>query len=335
MTHGRGASVGDYQAPLFLAWQLTNRCQAKCLHCCEESGPDKRWPDELTREESLSLARQAVELGIPYAAFGGGEPMGVPHVWDVFETLSRGGTGLKIETNGLPIGEAEADRLTHLDTECVQISVDGSKPETHERVRPLGDFNGALASIRRLVARKLPVEFVFVPNRINLAEIADAYDLAAELGARAFISGPMMRLGRAARAWGTLAPSDEDYRRAIEALEKRAARRQGGPKLSVYPWDIRAEMSARLESPQAMVLVVPDGKLKLLNALPFAPADLRRHTLAESWKLYQQAWRSEEVRDFITMCQTDASLLLHANETWPMGTWLSRHAAKLQRSTRG
>ena len=38
-------------------------------------------------------------------------------------------------------------------------------------------------------------------------------------------------------------------------------------------------METRLESPQAMLLVVPNGKVKLLNALPFAPADLRRQTL--------------------------------------------------------
>jgi MoaA/NifB/PqqE/SkfB family radical SAM enzyme len=317
--------VGDYQAPLFLAWQLTNRCQARCLHCCEESGPDKLWPDELSREEALSLARQTVALGIPYAAFGGGEPMAVPHVWEVFETLSNGGTALKIETNGLPIGEAEADRLANLDTECVQISVDGATEATHEKVRPLGDFKGAVASIRRLVKRKLPVEFVFVPNRHNIHEAEAAYALAAELGVRTFISGPMMRLGRAAQAWDTLAAPEDDYRRAVEALEKRAAK--GGPRLAIYPWDIRREMLERLSSPQAMVLVVPNGKLKLLNALPFAPADLRKCTLAESWPLYQAAWRSDEVRAFVEACQTDASLLLHANETWPMGQWAARRKA--------
>ena len=76
--------MGDYRAPLFLAWQLTNRCTSRCLHCCEESGPEKRWKDEMSREQALGLAREIVELGIPYVAFGGGEPLGVPHVWEVF-----------------------------------------------------------------------------------------------------------------------------------------------------------------------------------------------------------------------------------------------------------
>jgi MoaA/NifB/PqqE/SkfB family radical SAM enzyme len=33
-----GRTVDDYDAPLFLAWQLTNGCGARCPACREESG---------------------------------------------------------------------------------------------------------------------------------------------------------------------------------------------------------------------------------------------------------------------------------------------------------
>ena len=92
----------------------------------------------------------------------------------------------------------------------------------------------------------------------------------------------------------------------------------GGIALSIYPWDIVTEMERRLENPQAMLLIVPNGKIKLLNALPFAPADLRRESLAEAWQAYRNAWRSTEVREFVASCRTDPRLLRHANETWPM-----------------
>jgi hypothetical protein len=78
-------------------------------------------------------------------------------------------------------------------------------------------------------------------------------------------------------------------------------------------------METRLASPQAMLLVVPNGKIKLLNALPFSPADLRRDSLAQAWQAYRDAWRAEEVGRFVAACRGDPSLLLHANETWPMG----------------
>src|ERR1041385_35023 len=94
-----GRAVGEYRAPLFLAWQLTNRCSARCIACCEESGPDRAWRDELDCGEALELARRIVAAGIPYVAFGGGEPLGVPHCWELFERLADGGVALKIETD--------------------------------------------------------------------------------------------------------------------------------------------------------------------------------------------------------------------------------------------
>jgi hypothetical protein len=78
-------------------------------------------------------------------------------------------------------------------------------------------------------------------------------------------------------------------------------------------------MERRLESPQAMLLVVPNGKVKLLNALPFAPADLRRDSLEQAWQAYCAAWQSSEVSEFIAACRRDPGLLRHANETWNPG----------------
>jgi len=312
-----GRSVDSYRAPLFIAWQLTNRCRARCLACCEESGPDKAWRDELSPGEALRLARDIAAAGIPYVAFGGGEPMGVPHSWEIFEILAAAGVSLKLETEGSYIDDAAADRLAALPVQCVQISVDGATAATHERMRPGGSFASATAAIRRLAARGLKPQYVFVPTRLNLGEIVEAYELAGTLGCDTFVTGPLMRLGRAALDWERLAPAQEDWARAVEAL-KAAAR--PGVALSIYPWDIVTEMRTRLESPQAMLLVVPNGKVKLLNALPFAPADLRSDSLEKAWEAYRDAWRSATVREFVERCTTNPELLRHANETWAPAT---------------
>jgi len=309
-----GRAVGEYGAPLFLAWQLTNRCTARCLACCEESGPDRAWRDELNRDEALDLAGRIVEAGIPYVAFGGGEPLGVPHAWEVFDILDAGGVALKIETDGMRIDDAAADRMARLGVQCVQISVDGATAATHERVRPGSSFEAATAAIRRLVARGLAPQLVFVPTRWNLQEMAETFDLAVELGCSAFVTGPLMRIGRAAADWKRLACRDEEWRAAVEALQAHA--RGAAISVSIYPWDILTEMEKRLDSPQAMLLVVPNGKVKLLNALPFAPADLRRDSLERAWQAYRETWASKEVREFIAACRKDPGLLRHANETW-------------------
>src|SRR5215510_6140123 len=185
-----GRSVDEYRAPLFFAWQLTNRCSGRCLACCEESGPDKAWRDELTRDEALDVARRIIDFGIPYVAFGGGEPLGVAHCWALFDLLAGARIGLKLETDGSRIDERAADRLAALAMDCVQISVDGATAATHDAVRPGSSFAGAVAAIERLVARRLAPQLVFVPNRLNLHEIVAAYDLASALGCSAFVTGP-------------------------------------------------------------------------------------------------------------------------------------------------
>ena len=314
----QGRSVDEYRAPLFLAWQLTNRCGARCITCCEESGPDKAWSDELRRDEALDLARRIAEFGIAYVAFGGGEPLGVPHCWDLLELLARAGVSLKLETDGSRIDDAAADRLSALGVQCIQISVDGATAATHERVRPGSSFAAAIAAIERLAARGSVPQFVFVPTRFNVQEIVAAFDLAATLGCGAFVTGPLMRIGRAATDWQRIACSDEEWRCAIAALRERAASTNAGITLSIYPWDIVTELETRLEQPQAMLLVVPNGKVKLLNALPFAPADLRRDSLESAWRAYCDAWRAPEVRKFVAGCRSNPGLLRHANETWAM-----------------
>ena len=313
-----GRSVDDYRAPLFVAWQLTNRCRARCLACCEESGPDRAWSDELAREAALEIAGAIGSFGIPYVAFGGGEPLGVPFCWEIFERLAADRVALKLETDGSRIDDAAADRLAGLRMECIQVSVDGATAATYERMRPGLRHADAIAAIERLVARGLAPQLVFVPGRDNLHEIVPAFELAARLGCGAFVTGPMMRIGRAAEHWERIACSDAEWRAAASALRERAATLPGIA-LSIYPWDIVTEMERRLEGPQAMLLVVPNGKVKLLNALPFAPADLRRHTLPEAWDAYRAAWRAPEVREFVASCRAHPELLRHANETWPMG----------------
>src|SRR6478672_2134659 len=201
----QGRSVDEYRAPLFVAWQLTNRCTARCVACCEESGPANGWPDELGRDEALAIAAQIASSGVPYIAYGGGEPLGVSWCWEVFQLLADAGVLQKLETDGSRIDDVAADRLAALRMQCIQISVDGATAVTHERSRPGSSFAAATGAIARLTARGLTPQWVFVPTRLNLHEMADAYERAASMGCEAFVTGPLMRIGRAAAHWDAIA----------------------------------------------------------------------------------------------------------------------------------
>src|SRR5947199_315830 len=85
--------------------------------------------------------------------------------------------------------------------------------------------------------RLRPPQFVFVPTRLNLAEITAAFDLAVSLGCSAFVTGPLMRIGRAALSWQDIGPSDADWQRAATTLREHARLRAAPIALSIYPWD--------------------------------------------------------------------------------------------------
>jgi MoaA/NifB/PqqE/SkfB family radical SAM enzyme len=76
---------GDLGAPLYIAWQVTNECNLACLHCIEESGPGKAFPDELDDEQVFAVLDQAMDLEVPYLSFSGGEPMVHPRFFDMVE----------------------------------------------------------------------------------------------------------------------------------------------------------------------------------------------------------------------------------------------------------
>ena len=58
--------IDGLRAPLFVSWQITRDCDLACLHCCTESAPGKRLPDELDREEMMRVAGDIVRNEVPY-----------------------------------------------------------------------------------------------------------------------------------------------------------------------------------------------------------------------------------------------------------------------------
>ena len=104
-THTQVATPGSTRsgtlgAPLYIAWQLTNECNFACLHCIEESGPNKAFKDELDDTGVMEVMRQAIDLDVPYISLSGGEPMVHPKFFDLVDYAAGRGAQLKIETNG-------------------------------------------------------------------------------------------------------------------------------------------------------------------------------------------------------------------------------------------
>ncbi len=307
----QGFMCDEFSAPLFLPWQLNSACNLRCLHCCEQAGTSMT--DEMTREEALDFCRQAAELDVPYMAISGGEPMLCPHIFDICEFIRGNNISLKIETNGEHIDEQAAKKLAKLNLRSVQVSLDGATAQTHEKLRIGGNWEKAVTACKLLVKYGVKAEIVFVPVKFNIHETASVVDLAYSLGVYGFYSGKTMRIGRAAQNWDALCPSDEQYDQFYNVLKEKESEYTGKMKVFCYPHDVIDELKYRLKSPSADLLVLPNGKVKLINSLPFICGDLKKQNLSQIWENYKKAWKNQEVIEFTKDVIAAPNLLAQAN----------------------
>ena len=287
--------IDALKAPLFVSWQLTRDCDLCCLHCCTESAPGKRLPDELDADEALALADQIVRDEVPYVMLCGGEPLVVPHFLAVAERLGEGGVRLKIETNGQRLDRATVDRLARLPIRSVQISLDADTEDAYQRQRPGGSLAKVHAACRAVRDAGLPLEVTFAPTRVNIDHLGAVVERARELGAFRLNTGKLMRIGTAGRLWDRLEPDAARYERMFDELERLAANLVGVLELCYVPKSMGDGLRASIAEPPATLLVLPNGWVKVAAALPQVCADLRRHTLRQAWQAYGAAWRDPDV----------------------------------------
>jgi MoaA/NifB/PqqE/SkfB family radical SAM enzyme len=299
-------------APLFIAWQINSECNLGCLHCCEEAGHSI--PGEMNKQEIFNFLNQVVELKIPYVALSGGEPLLHPYFFEICGFIRKNNISLKVETNGEFIDESTASRFSRLRLRSVQVSLDGATPLTHERLRLNGNWNKVVEAIRFLIREGVNTEIVFVPTRFNVHEIGQLIDLAYSLGVYGVYTGKTMRIGRAAQNWDVICPSDEEYERFFNVLNEKMATYDGKMKVYYYPYDVLEELVYRLDYPAASLLVIPNGKVKLIGPLPFILGDLKKEPLSEVWTKYKVAWQKPEVIDFAKRVVSDPNLLALSNK---------------------
>ena len=305
--------IDQLRAPLLVTWQLTRNCDLACVHCCTDSAPGKRLPGELDAGEAMHLVREIIDNQVPYVMLCGGEPLVVPHFLDVAEALGAAGVQLKIETNGQRFDAKIAERLARLPVRSVQISLDADSEEIYRRQRPGGSLAKAHAACEAVRAVNLPLEITFAPTRLNIGEIEAVIDRARTFGAFRFNTGKLMRIGTAARLWNKLEPSDEQYRRMLDVLQRQAKAIEDSMELCYLPFSIEDGLHRSFQEPPATMLVLPDGRVKVAAALPYVCADLRRQTLAQAWEAYRGAWRDTEVLAEVHHAIADASLHSRAN----------------------
>lgn len=303
----------ELKAPIFVSWQLTRDCDLCCVHCCTESAPGKRLPDELDAREALRIAAEIVRCDVPYVMLCGGEPLLVPHCLEVAETLGQGGVQLKIETNGQRFDERLAARLARLPVRSIQVSLDGDTQAVYGAQRAGGVLAKAHAACRAIREAGMPLEVTFAPTRSNIHEAEAVIERAHALGAFRFNTGKLMRVGTAARLWDRLEPSPEQYRDYTRLLDRMARRMRGRMELCYTPFSLGEALHSSLTEPPATLLILPNGWVKVAAPLPYICADLRHAPLERAWLAYRAAWQDAAIVGSARAAAQDEGFHVDAN----------------------
>ncbi len=159
-----------------VVWNVTRRCNLKCVHCYSQSR-NLDYPDELTTEEGKGFIDDLAAFGAPVILFSGGEPTIRPDLFELADYARKKGMRAVISTNGTLITKDMAKRLKDIGLSYVGVSLDGMK-ETNDKFRGVaGAFDAALRGIRNCKEEGIKVGLRFTMNRRNAQDIPDIFRL--------------------------------------------------------------------------------------------------------------------------------------------------------------
>jgi radical SAM protein with 4Fe4S-binding SPASM domain len=158
---------------------VTNACNLRCVHCFRHGG--QKFQRELSSEMILKTIASIAALKTGYVVVSGGEPLLRPDIFEILEELKRQELHVLLITNGTRIQEAEAKRLGEIKPWRIQVSVDGSTAEIHDRIRGAGAFDKTINAIRLMLTEDLDVRIYPTIHRWNIHDLKNIKALARSL----------------------------------------------------------------------------------------------------------------------------------------------------------
>lgn len=187
---------GLIRTPRSLDLEITSRCNAACHYCYYLNNPGVAYAD-LPTGRWLDFFRELADCAVMRVCLMGGEPLLRDDFMALVEGIVANRMRFSVLTNGSLLTPAVAGRL-RATGRCdeVQVSLDGSCADVHERSRGPGTFAPALSAIRALQAAGVPVTVRVTVHPGNVADLPHvARLLLDELDLPAFSTNAASVLG--------------------------------------------------------------------------------------------------------------------------------------------
>jgi radical SAM protein with 4Fe4S-binding SPASM domain len=301
--------------PLSGTIEVTRRCPLTCVHCYNNlpMSDHEASSTELTYEEHCRILDELADAGCLWLLFTGGEIFARRDFLDIYTYAKKKGFLITLFTNGTLITARIADYLAIWRPFAIEITLYGRTKETYERLTGIpGSFEKCLRGIDLLLERKLPLALKSVAVTVNVHELHDMQEFAAERGVLFKFDGmmnPRIDCSQSPLAV-RLTPEDcvaldlEDEQRVSEW--KVIAREFQGP---ANPPE-RADEVYHCGGGVSSFAIDPQGGLSICVLSQVDKFSLRTGSLRDGWEGALRQVRARKTRTVTkcTMCELKSSL---------------------------
>lgn len=205
---------------LHLLWQLTDRCNTRCVHCRVDSGYIKK-EEELSTKEIFRLIDNVIDSwDYPdkkfVLNFTGGEPLLRDDIYDILayahKKAAPKGHMIAFASNGLTINDEVARKLRDNGVGLIFISLDSTNPEINDLIRGRKGAHGKqLAAIEACKKAGIIVIISCTVMKQNFTSWQGLKKLADDKGVFFYATG-IIQVGRAHEYWDEVGLTNEQYR---------------------------------------------------------------------------------------------------------------------------
>ena len=210
-----------FDKPRLVFWELTKRCNLKCVHCRADAD-DEIFKGELDTDNVKRIIDDIASFAKPILVLTGGEPLYRDDIFTIADYANNKGFRLALATNGTLVTKAIASKIKDSGIQRVSISIDGKDAHSHDAFRGIdGSFKKALNGAAFLKEAGVEFQFNTTITKRNVEDLEDIIRLAETTGAKALHIFMLVPIGCGADIAETDMLSKEKYEEVLCWLYKR------------------------------------------------------------------------------------------------------------------
>jgi len=163
--------------PVNLTWEITRKCNLSCAHCLSADAM-ANCKDELGLKSCKKFIDELSDLKVFQVNIGGGEPFLREDIIDILNHCHEKGIVTLLSTNATIVDDNIAKKLAQMNLTYIQVSLDGARSESNDKIRGNGSFIKAINGIETLNRygfKNLSINTVV--TGVNYKEIPEMYRL--------------------------------------------------------------------------------------------------------------------------------------------------------------